>query len=124
MPNGEKPGQAAGERARERFRRLERQRERAIRDLENADWDETSEVVADVAARAAGDAAARTAKQLSRPDIEEEPESAPATKPPRSVFVKDDGAPRWVRIVVASIAALVGAGMLVVEFLRQAGVLK
>jgi hypothetical protein len=105
--------------ARNDERRRDRQdTERGLRELADADWDETSEVV-----KVAADTAARTAKQLSRPDIEDDA-AAPETKAPASVFVRDDGAPRWVRIVAASVVALTGAAVVVLEALRQVGVLK
>jgi hypothetical protein len=48
-------------------RRQRDETERGLRELADADWDETSEVVASAAAKAA----AKTAARMSRPDAEE-----------------------------------------------------
>jgi hypothetical protein len=84
--------------------------ERGLRDLENADWDETSEVVANAAAQAA----AKTAARLSRPD-EDAPESV-ADRPPwhRTRAAKTGG-------IVTAIVTAIGS---VLALLQQLGVLK
>lgn len=115
MPNGDKPGDAVTERARERFERMRREREKVLADLEDADWDETSEVVTQVAA----DAAARTAKQLSRPDIELDD-----TVPPDSALVDKKRGERIGRIVLAVLITVAAGAGLLIEALRRAGVLK
>jgi hypothetical protein len=123
VPNGDRPGDAHGERVRARLEALGRERADALKDLEeleDADWDETSEVLA----RTAADAAARTAKRLSRPDSDPPSEEQ---KPPSSVFhrqVQKHGAPKVVGTVTAALLGLAGAIAALVQALQQAGVIK
>lgn len=90
-------------------RRGREETERGLRELEDADWDETSEV----AVKAASDAAAKTAARLSRPD----------TDPPESEIPKP-----WHRTKAAkaggTIAAILTAIASLLAALQQAGLLK
>lgn len=87
--------------------RLRAETERAIQEIADADWDETSEVVADVAAKTA----ARTASRLGRPDSDAPSEAR--TKWHQSPQAKAGG-------IVALVAAI-GA---ILQALRELGVLK
>jgi hypothetical protein len=88
--------------------RLREDTERGLRDLEDADWDETSEVVASVAAKAA----AKTAARLSRPDSDA-PDSEQRKPWHRTPAAKTGG-------ILALLAAL-GA---VLKALRDLGILE
>jgi hypothetical protein len=94
--------------ARDEKRRDYEATERGLRELEDANWDETSEVV-DAAAKAA----AKTAHRMSRPDTES-PDSV-AAKPPwhRTPAAKAGG----IAVVITALASLLAA-------LQQAGLLK
>jgi hypothetical protein len=90
-------------------RRMREDTERGLRELADADWDETSEVVASAAAKAA----AKTAHRMSRPDTDS-PDSI-AAKPPwhRTPAAKAGGAIAAVLTALASLlAALQQAGLL------------
>jgi hypothetical protein len=84
--------------------------ERGLRELADADWDETSEVVASAAAKAA----AKTAHRMSRPD----------TDAPDSEMRK----PPWHRTPAAKAGGTVGALLTVLggllALLQQLGFLK
>jgi len=83
--------------------RLRRESESTLRELEDADDDEVSGVIAEAAAQAA----ARTAKQITIPDSD-----APAKKKPGGATV------------AAALITLVSAIAGLLEVLRQAGWLK
>lgn len=90
-------------------RRQRDETERGLRDLADADWDETSEVVASAAARAA----AKTAARMSRPDTEDG-DSVMPTPWHRKPAARVTGTAAAVLTAIGSLLAL----------LQQLGVLK